>query len=73
MKCAICGSEMQATNTDLPFKVREMTIVIFKDLPVMQCKNCMEYQLRDSVMAKVDEMLAHVGGEAELEIIRYAA
>ncbi len=73
MKCTVCGSELKAMNTDLPFKVRETTIVILKDLPVLQCKNCTEYLLRDGVMEKVDEMLARVGGEAELEIIRYAA
>ena len=73
MKCTVCGSELSATSTDLPFKVRETTIVILKDLPVLQCENCTEYLLQDSVMEKVDEMLARVGSEAELEIIRYAA
>jgi hypothetical protein len=47
--------------------------VILKDLPVLQCGNCTEYLLQDSVMGKVDDMLARVGSEAELEIIRYAA
>ncbi len=73
MKCMVCGSELKATTTDLPFKVRETTIVVLKDIPVLQCKNCIEYLLQDSVMEKVDQMLARVGGEAELEIIRYAA
>jgi YgiT-type zinc finger domain-containing protein len=73
MKCTVCGSELKATKTDLPFKVRETTIVILKDLPVLQCKNCTEYLLRDGVMEKVDEMLASVASGAELEIIRYAA
>jgi YgiT-type zinc finger domain-containing protein len=73
MKCTVCGSELRATSTDLPFKVRETTIVILKDLPVLQCGNCTEYLLQDSVMGKVDDMLARVGSEAELEIIRYAA
>jgi YgiT-type zinc finger domain-containing protein len=73
MKCTVYGSELKATRTDLPFKVRETTIVILKNLPVLQCEGCTEYLLQDSVMEKVDEMLAQVGGEAELEIIRYAA
>lgn len=73
MKCTVCGSELKPTSTDLPFKVRERTIVIFKDLPVLQCENCSEYLLQDKVMARVDEMLARVDTEAELEIIRYAA
>ncbi len=73
MKCTVCGSELKAGSTDLPFKVRETTIVILKDLPVLECGNCTEYLLQDGVMAKVDQMLARVGGDAELEIIRYAA
>ncbi len=73
MKCTVCGSELQATNTDLPFKVRETSIVILKDLPILQCGNCAQYVLHDSVLKRVDEMLARVGSEAELEIIRYAA
>ena len=73
MKCTVCGSELRATTTDLPFKVREASIVILKDLPILQCENCTEYLLPDSVLKRVDEMLARVGSEAELEIIRYAA
>jgi YgiT-type zinc finger domain-containing protein len=73
MRCAVCGSELTATSTDLPFKVRETTIVILKDLPVLQCESCPQYLLRDGILEKVDEMLARVGSEAELEIIRYAA
>lgn len=73
MKCTVCGSELRATNTDLPFKVRETSIVILKDLPVLQCGNCSQYLMQDSVLGRVDEMLARVDSEAELEIIRYAA
>ena len=73
MKCTVCGSELRATKTDLPFKVRETAIVILKDLPVLQCRNCPQYSLQDSVLARVDEMLARVDAGAELEIIRYAA
>jgi len=73
MKCTVCGSELHATNTDLPFKVGDKTIVILKDLPVLQCESCTEYLLLDGTMKKVDEMLGRVGSEAELEIICYAA
>lgn len=73
MKCTMCGSELRAASTDLPFKVRETSIVILKDLPVLQCGNCVQYLLQDSVMEKVDEMLARVDSGAELEIIRFAA
>lgn len=73
MKCEVCGSELRATTTDLPFKVRETAIVILKDLPVLQCRSCPQYLLEDSVLARVDEILARVASEAELEIVRYAA
>jgi YgiT-type zinc finger domain-containing protein len=73
MKCTVCGSDMRAKCTDLPFKTGETTIVIMKDLPVLQCDNCTQYLLQDSVLSKVDEMLARIDRGAELEIIRYAA
>lgn len=73
MKCTVCGSSLHERNTDLPFKTGETTIVILKDLPVLQCENCTQYLLKDSVLSKVDEMLARIDRGAELEIIRYAA
>ncbi len=73
MKCHVCGSMMRLSATDLPFKVRDKTIVIFKDLPVLQCDNCSEYLLEDAVMSRVEEMLDRVDVAAEIEVIRYAA
>jgi len=69
----MCGSELRPLITDLPFKVSEMTIVILKGLPVLQCDNCMEYLLEDKVMGRVEEILQGADSAAELEIIRYAA
>jgi YgiT-type zinc finger domain-containing protein len=60
-------------RTDLPFKVRETGIVILKSLPVLQCRNCSEYLIEDSVFGRVDEILAGLGSRAELEIIPYTA
>jgi YgiT-type zinc finger domain-containing protein len=73
MKCAVCGAQLQPISSDLPFKVSEQTIVILKNLPVLQCANCAEYLIEDPVLSRVDEMLARVDRTAELEIIRYAA
>ncbi|MEW6350284.1 MAG: type II toxin-antitoxin system MqsA family antitoxin [Thermodesulfobacteriota bacterium] len=73
MKCHVCGSRLVPLTTDLPFKVSETTIFILKGLPVLQCGNCPEYVLEDSVMARVDEILAKVDASAELEVIRFAA
>jgi YgiT-type zinc finger domain-containing protein len=73
MKCHVCGSNMKSVVTNLPFKVNETTIVILKELPVLQCKNCSEYLLDDPVMKRVDEILEKVDTSAELEVIKYAA
>jgi len=73
MRCTVCGAELRTTNTDLPFKVSDTAIVILKSLPVVQCAKCPEYLIKDEVLRRVDEILARVDGETELEIIRYAA
>lgn len=73
MKCALCGAEMRPVKSDLPFKITEQTIVILKGLPTVQCENCAQYLIEDTVLGRVDEILATVDGAAELQIIRYAA
>ena len=73
MKCTVCGAEMRATKSDLPFKTTEQTIVILKGLPILQCENCAQYLMEDAVLGRVEEILATIDGAAELEIIRYAA
>ncbi|NOZ19883.1 MAG: type II toxin-antitoxin system MqsA family antitoxin [Planctomycetes bacterium] len=73
MKCHICGATMKAAVTALPFKVSETSIVILKELPVLQCEGCSEYLLDDPVMKRVDEILMNADTTAELEVIRYAA
>ena len=73
MKCTVCGAAMTRVVSDLPFKTTDHTIVILKSLQVLQCGNCTEYLIEDRVLSRVDEILATVGGAAELEVIRYAA
>lgn len=73
LKCTVCGAELKAVRTDLPFKVSERNIVILKGLPVMQCGGCPEYLIEDGVLRQVDEILARVDAKAELEIVHYAA
>ena len=60
MKCHICGSIMESVTTTLPFKVSQTTIIIVKNLPVLQCQHCREYLLADSVMAVVENILHDV-------------
>jgi YgiT-type zinc finger domain-containing protein len=73
MRCEVCGAELAAITTDLPFKVREPGIVILKGVPVWQCSRCPQYLLDDAVLARVDELLRRVDGAIELEVLRYAA
>ncbi len=64
---------MNSVISDLPFKTTESSIVILKSLPVLQCENCPEYLIEDAVLSRIDEILVGISGEAELEVIRYAA
>lgn len=43
MHCTVCGATLRPTTSDLPFKVREHTIVIVKNLSVLECVNCAQY------------------------------
>ncbi len=73
MRCSACGSRMRPTESDLPLKVSERSIVILKQVPVLQCGNCAQFLLEDEAMARVDEILDGIDSSTELEIIRYAA
>ena len=73
MKCTVCGARMNPIVTDLPFKLSEERIVILKQLPVLQCGTCREYLIEDTVMKRIDTVLAQADSTAELEVIRYAA
>jgi YgiT-type zinc finger domain-containing protein len=73
MTCHVCGGELERLTTSLPFKMDEGSIVIIKDLPVLQCRNCSEYLIEDAVMEKIDAILSRVDAVAELEILRYVA
>lgn len=56
----------------MPFKVRINSIVIIKNLPVLQCRNCNEYLIEDPVMERVDVILEKINKTAELEVLNYA-
>lgn len=64
MKCAVCGGELVASTSDMPFKVSDTSIVILKGLPVLQCAACPEYLIEDKVLRRVDEILSDVAGGA---------
>jgi len=64
---------LESRVTDLPSRIGDTSIVIFKSLPVLQCDQRGEADLEQATMSRVDELLASVNGSAELEVIRYAA
>jgi len=72
MNCYRCGSKMQKIVTDLPFKTSNHTTVIIKNLPVLQCESCREYEIEDESMRYVDAKLNSIDSAAELEIVKYA-
>lgn len=73
MKCHQCGSELAKSATDLPFKIDVHSIIIIKDLPVLQCQGCGEYLIEDAVMVRVDDILKNISSDVEVEILSYAA
>jgi YgiT-type zinc finger domain-containing protein len=73
MRCRVCGGISEKRVTDLPFKIGDTAIVIVRALPVFQCRQCGDIELKDNTMARVDGLLATVDSSAELEVIRYAA
>ena len=73
MPCTVCGATLRPMTRDLPFQVRGHTMVILKHLPVLECPNCAQYLIADREFSRVEQMLAHVNGAAELEILRYGA
>lgn len=73
MNCRICGGPLEPRITDLPFKTGDCSIVILKNLPVLQCSQCDETELEHATMLRVEELLGGVDRSAELEVIRYAA
>ena len=73
MRCRVCAGRLQRSDTDVPFKVSEQTIVIIKNLPVLQCDRCSEYLMDDPTFARVEEMLQRADKGSELEIVPFAA
>lgn len=72
MICHICGGKLEKVVTNLPFKINHDSIIIVKQLPVLQCVNCSEYVIEDEVMQKVDSILNRIDATAELEVLNYA-
>ena len=73
MKCHLCGGQLNYSVTDMPFKLDQKRIVILKELPVMECQNCIEFLIEDKVMEHVETIIDKLDNMTELEIVKYAA
>lgn len=73
MKCHTCRGELRSVLTDKSFNLSHKTVVILKDLPVLQCDTCREFLIEDGVMERVEVILGKADHVAELEVLRYAA
>ncbi|MCH7732953.1 MAG: YgiT-type zinc finger protein [Candidatus Marinimicrobia bacterium] len=73
MICHKCGGKLEEVIADLPFRVGHNSIIIIKELPILQCQNCDEYLIEDPVMEKVDRKLSKIDETAELEVFSYAS
>lgn len=73
MKCRVCGGHMESIRTDLPFKIDDHRIIVIKDIPVEQCISCSEYELHDSVMEQLEDLLTSIDKTSELEVRSFAA
>ena len=73
MKCHVCGERMVPTISDLPFRLGPTTIVVLKQLPVLECVNCSEISIEDPVMGKIEGLLKQTDDSTELAVIPYAA
>jgi len=71
MRCYNCGVELKPENTDLPFKISKKSILIIKNLPVLECPNCKEYLIEDAIMENLEKVINGVDEKTELEIVAY--
>jgi len=71
MTCHICGGQFENVLTNVPFKVADDSIVIFKSLPVLQCRNCGEYLIEDAVIEEIETILSNFDTNVELRVLSY--
>jgi YgiT-type zinc finger domain-containing protein len=71
MKCYVCGTALIPEISDLPFKIGKKSILIIKNLPILECPNCKEYLIEDPIMDKVESFIKGVDEKTELEIVAF--
>ena len=65
MKCHVCGGRLEPTISDLPFRLGPNSIVVIKQLPVLECSDCTEFSIEDPILEKVDNLLGEMDETVE--------
>ena len=73
MKCHVCGTLMTRVVTDLPFRVDRSVMIILRELPLIECRECSAYAFEERVMERVHEIVERLRSPAHLDAVRYAA
>ena len=73
MKCHVCGTSMTRVVTDHPFRVNRSVMIILRDLPLLDCRECGAYAFEENVMERVHEIVARLRSPSHLDAVRYAA
>lgn len=73
MNCHVCGTTLNKTITDLPFKRGPRSIIVLRDVPVFECPACASYSIEDGNMERIEQILFSVDKAVELQVIVFAA
>ncbi len=55
----------------MPFKISKKSILIIKNLPVLECPDCKEYLIEDAIMENLEKIITGVDEKTKLEIVAY--
>jgi len=73
MKCHVCGTLMTRVVSDLPFRVDRSVMIILRELPLIECRECSAYAFEERVMERVQEIVQRLKSPSHLEAVLYAA
>ena len=69
MKCFECGGEVIQTKGSVRMTKKDGTLIIFKDIPLSQCRQCGEQYIPGNWAEKIGEMMQNEDELIPREII----
>jgi len=64
---------MTRVVSDLPFRVDRSVMIILRELPLIECRECSAYAFEERVMERVQEIVQRLKSPSHLEAVLYAA